>query len=66
MQLHNEKSEISGFSRCFVSPICCSYCGDRLIAPEVSEFVDSGEIRHHWTCGACGRVSHTSLKLVAQ
>jgi len=66
MQFDSERSEISGFSHCFAPPTRCPYCDDRLIAPEVSEFVDSGEIRHHWTCEACRRESHTSIEPVAQ
>ena len=43
----------------------CPYCGDRLLAPEVSEFVDGGEIRHHWSCDSCGGESRTSIELTA-
>jgi hypothetical protein len=43
----------------------CPYCGDRLLAPEVSEFVDGDEIRHHWSCDSCGGESRTSIELTA-
>jgi len=43
----------------------CPYCGDRLLAPEVSEFVDGGEIRHHWSCDSCGGELRTSIELTA-
>jgi hypothetical protein len=32
-----------------------------MIAPEMSEFVVGGEIRHHWQCDNCGRPSSTAL-----
>jgi hypothetical protein len=41
----------------------CPGCGDRLVAPESSEFVDGGEIRHHWLCDACGHEFCTALTL---
>jgi predicted RNA-binding Zn-ribbon protein involved in translation (DUF1610 family) len=47
-----------------VTPACPN-CGDRLLAPEVSEFVDSGEIRHHWSCDSCGGESSTSIEPTA-
>jgi hypothetical protein len=43
----------------------CPYCGDRLLAPEVSEFVDGGKIRHHWSCDSCDGESRTSIELTA-
>jgi transcription elongation factor Elf1 len=41
----------------------CSRCGDRLIAPEVSEFVNEEEVRHHWCCGRCGHEFETTVQL---
>jgi len=41
----------------------CPRCGDRMVAPESSEFVDRGEIRHHWVCDACGQDFETSVIL---
>jgi hypothetical protein len=32
-----------------------------MVAPESSEFVEGGEIRHHWECEACGEPSSTSF-----
>jgi hypothetical protein len=29
----------------------------------VSEFVEGGEIRHHWQCEACGEFSTTAIPL---
>jgi uncharacterized protein with PIN domain len=41
----------------------CPHCGEAVIAPLASEFVDSGEIRHHWACDDCGQVFSTTLTL---
>ena len=49
--------------RPFSSPACCPHCGDLMVAPLVSEFVEAGEIRHHWACEACGQASTTSIPL---
>ena len=65
MQLHCNAAKLSGM-RAFAAPARCPQCGDWLVAPLVSEFVEDGEIRHHWTCEACGRASHTAIELVAQ
>jgi hypothetical protein len=32
-----------------------------MVAPESSEFVEGGEIRHHWECEACGEPSSTCI-----
>jgi hypothetical protein len=47
------------------APACCPHCGDWMVAPLVSEFVEDGEIRHHWACEACGQASTTSIPLCA-
>jgi transposase-like protein len=59
MQLQSE-TRLTGI-RSFASPINCPYCGDLMVAPELSEFVVGGEIRHHWECESCGRSSSTSI-----
>jgi transcription elongation factor Elf1 len=41
----------------------CPHCGDWMVAPVTSAFVESGEIRHHWECDACGEASSTSIPL---
>jgi hypothetical protein len=41
----------------------CPTCGEPVIAAQTSEFVDSGEIRHHWTCDACGQDFRTTVVL---
>lgn len=49
--------------RVFTNPARCAYCGDLMIAPVASEFVEGGEIRHHWECEACGEPSFTTILL---
>jgi len=37
------------------SPIIrCTKCGERLIMPERSEYVDERRVRHVWKCEPCG------------
>jgi hypothetical protein len=62
MQLHCSQANGGGL-RAFAAPARCPHCGDLMIAPVVSEFVEGGEIRHHWECDACGEPSCTSIPL---
>jgi hypothetical protein len=64
MQLHIDRARLSSF-RTFAAPTRCPHCGDLMIAPLVSEFVEGGEIRHHWECDACGQASCTSIPLTS-
>lgn len=33
----------------------CRQCGDRIVAPERSEYVsETGAVRHRWRCSKCG------------
>jgi hypothetical protein len=34
-----------------------------MVAPLVSEFVEGGEIRHHWECDSCGEPTITLIPL---
>ncbi len=52
--------------RAFAAPAHCPHCGDLMVAPLMSEFVEGGEIRHHWECDACGEASNTSIPLSTQ
>lgn len=52
--------------RAFASLARCPHCGDLMVAPVVSEFVETGEIRHHWECDACGRPSSSSIPLCGE
>ena len=51
--------------RAFTAPARCPHCGDWMVAPTVSEFVEGGEIRHHWVCDACAETSVTAFALAA-
>jgi hypothetical protein len=64
MQLHSHtiSPKLSAI-RAFASPIRCPACGDWMVAPVSSEFVEGGEIRHHWECDACGEASSTIITL---
>lgn len=47
----------------FAAPTCCPRCGDWLVAPTCSEFVEGGEIRHHWDCDGCGESFCTTIEI---
>jgi uncharacterized protein with PIN domain len=64
MQLHEYWTKLSTI-RAFANPTRCPHCGDLMVAPVSSEFVEGGEIRHHWECDACGEPSSTSIPLTA-
>jgi predicted RNA-binding Zn-ribbon protein involved in translation (DUF1610 family) len=57
------KAENLSAARTFTAPARCPHCGDRMVAPAISEFDESGEIRHHWECDACGEPSTTAIPL---
>ncbi len=62
MQLHAERVTLFT-GRGISAPLRCPHCDDWMVAPVVSEFVEGGEIRHHWQCDACGKISNTSIPL---
>jgi hypothetical protein len=62
MQLQYESAKLSAI-RAFASPARCPLCGDWMVAPVASEFVEGGEIRHLWECDACGESTLTSIDL---
>lgn len=64
MQLHELRKKISAI-RSFATPTQCPQCGDVMVAPVSSEFVEGGEIRHHWECESCGEISSTSIPLTS-
>ena len=65
MQLETQSAKLARI-RSFASPVRCPHCGDWLVAPVVSEFVEGGEIRHYWECEACGESSTTAIPLTTQ
>jgi len=62
MQPNIETARHSVF-RAFFVQVQCPLCADVMVAPFMSEFVEGGEIRHHWACDACGQYSSTSIPL---
>ena len=59
---HLDTARLSAI-RTFAAPARCPHCGDLMVAPIHSEFVEGGEIRHHWECESCGVPSSTSIPL---
>jgi hypothetical protein len=62
MQLQFETPALSHV-RAFAAPARCLHCGDWMVAPLLSEFVEGGEIRHHWVCDGCGETACTTIPL---
>jgi hypothetical protein len=62
MLLQTRSAKLAGI-RAFATPARCPHCGDWMVAPVVSEFVEGGEIRHYWECDACGESSITAIPL---
>jgi transposase len=62
MQLHIDTARLSRI-RAFATSTHCPRCCDLMVAPYMSEFVEGGEIRHHWECDACGHASSIAITL---
>ncbi len=62
MQLHCNAATLSGIPA-FASSARCPHCGDWMVAPIMSEFVEGSGIHHHWECEACGESSTTLIPL---
>jgi hypothetical protein len=60
MQLDVHLASLSSI-RAFGAPARCPHCGDWMVAPVCSEFVEGGAIRHHWVCDSCGEASNASI-----
>jgi len=63
MQLRDYRTKLSAI-RVFATPARCPNCSDLMVAPTASEFIEGGEIRHHWECDACGEFSISSIPLM--
>jgi hypothetical protein len=63
MRYHREGTDTDRVSWSMITVSHCPYCGDMLVAPEISELVDDAEIRHQWLCDHCGRQSRISVDL---
>jgi hypothetical protein len=40
----------------------CAQCGERIVAPEWSEYLDDGRVRHLWVCTACDYQFETTVR----
>jgi uncharacterized protein with PIN domain len=47
----------------FAAQVRCPHCGDWMVAPVSSEFVEGVEIRHLWECDSCGEAFSISIPL---
>lgn len=47
------------------SAVCCAQCGDPIIMPEWSEWVDAGYARHLWHCDGCDYSFETRVVFAA-
>lgn len=45
--------------------IACAQCGEMVRRPEWSEYCGEREVRHLWTCEACGYTFETHVRLAA-
>jgi DNA-directed RNA polymerase subunit M/transcription elongation factor TFIIS len=41
----------------------CPHCSELVVAPEASEFVSDGEVRHIWSCDSCGNEFETAVRM---
>jgi len=64
MQLHLYRTKYAAL-RSLAAPTRCPQCGDVMVAPVSSEFVEGGEIRHRWACESCGGLSYTAVELTS-
>jgi predicted RNA-binding Zn-ribbon protein involved in translation (DUF1610 family) len=60
MTLHAAAPTLSVRRRYFAMPPC-PQCGDTLLAPDMSEHVSPREVRHLWSCEACGHGFETAV-----
>jgi hypothetical protein len=60
MTLHAAAPTPSAGKRYFAMP-ACPQCGDSVLAPEMSAHVSSHEVRHFWSCDACGHGFATAV-----
>jgi DNA-directed RNA polymerase subunit RPC12/RpoP len=44
----------AGIVNCSPYGMACTECNELVIAPALSEYVGSREIRHFWSCENCG------------
>jgi ribosomal protein S27AE len=44
----------------------CPRCGEAMFMAQASEFMEDGEIRHHWSCDACGEDFLTTVNVAQE
>lgn len=44
----------------------CTHCDEWVVAPEASEFMGNGKIRHIWSCDSCGHQFETTVRLASR
>jgi hypothetical protein len=57
MQMHQPTARPQAFIAQAVTArpsLHCAQCGERLLAPEWSEYLDARRVRHLWACELCG------------
>lgn len=61
MRLHQETTCSAAQSFFAAACLYCPHCGEPMVAPAASEFVEGHGIHHHWFCDDCGRETHTTI-----
>ena len=41
----------------------CPQCAEILLAPDVSEYLGDGRVRHSWSCDGCGHEFKASIEV---
>ena len=41
----------------------CPHCDEPVVAPDMSEFVSDGKVRHFWSCDSCGHEFRTAVRV---
>jgi len=50
--------------RC-LGPPCCPKCGILILAPESSQYVGYGRVRHMWLCDDCDYEFRTVIRIAS-
>ena len=63
MELRSPASRKFALARPIVD---CAQCGERIFAPDWSEYLDDRKVRHLWACDACGYTFETTVRFPAR
>jgi len=63
MTLHTEDAAKKRLAACNKNQ--CPQCGEWLLAPDWSEFINERRVRHTWSCEACGYAFETDVFFAA-